>query len=134
MDEKNPHAPTTKTGVALGLLRLAPGENTLLVNHIARKHDGEAPFAWFVGRLRQGYFAPVLSPGAEYGAWEELGPLQQGVFNVYVTVSPRANNEMGLAEGDAELKKYRFDFPAAPTKGRVIYQPNQCLRFCNGNA
>lgn len=123
MDEKNPHAPTTKTGVALGLLRLAPGENTLLVNHIARKHDGEAPFAWFVGRLRQGHFAPVLSPGAEYGAWEELGPLQQGVFNVYVTVSPRANNEMGLAAGDAELKKYRFDFPAAPMKGRVFARP-----------
>jgi hypothetical protein len=30
MDEANPHAPTTKTGVALGLLRLSPGKNILL--------------------------------------------------------------------------------------------------------
>ncbi|MDD2608719.1 MAG: hypothetical protein PHX60_03360 [Giesbergeria sp.] len=112
MDEANPHAPTTKTGVALGLLSLVPGENTLLVNHLQSRHQGQAPFAWFVGRLRRKSFEPTLSPGATYNEWHEIGPLQQGVFNLFITTSPRAHT--GLPEGHPELKKHRLDFPAAP--------------------
>lgn len=112
MDEAKPHAPTTKTGVALGLLRLVPGENTLLLNHVHTRHDGQAPFDWFVGRLHRKTFVPSLVPGATYGAWHELGPLQQGVFNLFVTNSRRAHT--GLPEGHPELKKHRLDFPAAP--------------------
>lgn len=118
MDESNPHAPTTKTGVALGLLSLVPGENTLLVNHVQSRHEGQAPFAWFVGRLRRKSFEPMLSPGATYQQWHEIGPLQQGVFNLFVTTSPRAHS--GLAEGHPELKKHRLDFPAAPVNGRLF--------------
>lgn len=118
MDEKHPHAPTTKTGVALGLLRLVPGENTLLKNHLHTANDGQAPFAWFAGRLRRGRFEPVIAPNMAYGEWRELGPLQQGVFSMYVTSSPRAHN--GLSEGDVELKKHRLDFPAAPVGARLF--------------
>lgn len=117
MDEKQPHAPTTKTGVALGLLRLVPGENTLLKNRLHTANDGQAPFAWFAGRLRRGLFEPVIAPNMTYGEWRELGPLQQGVFSMYVSSSPRAHGR--LREGDAELKKHRLDFPAAPTGSRV---------------
>ena len=112
MDADNPYAPTTKTGVALGLLHLVPGENTLLLNHVKSRHDGQAPFAWFVGRLRRKRFEPTVAPGAAYQAWQELGPLQEGVFNLFVTTSPRAHS--GLPEGHPELKKHRLDFPAAP--------------------
>ena len=118
MDEANPHAPTTKTGVALGLLSLVPGENTLLLNHVHARHYGQAPFDWFVGRLHRRTFDPSLLPGATYGAWHELGPLQQGVFNLFVTNSRRAHT--GLQEGHPELKKHRLDFPAAPANARLF--------------
>lgn len=118
MDAQSPHAPTTKTGVALGLLRLVPGKNTLLVDHIQQRHEGQAPFAWFVGRLRRERFDPKLSPGSTYGQWQELGPLQQGVFNLYSSNSPRAH--VGLPEGDPELRMHRLDFPAASFGARLF--------------
>ena len=117
MDDTKPHAPTSKTGVALGLLRLVPGEGTLMTSHLHAANDGQAPFAWFVGRLRRGRFDPIILPNMPYGVWRELGALQQGVFNMYASLSPRAHN--GLAEGDPELRKNRLDFPAAPTGSRV---------------
>lgn len=118
MDDKNPHAPTAKTGVALGLLHLVPGENTLLIDHLQRRHDGQAPFAWFVGRMRRRVFEPAMSPSASYGHWHELGALQEGVFNLYTSLSPRAHS--GLQDGDAELIKHRLDFPAAPVGSRLF--------------
>jgi hypothetical protein len=118
MDTENPHAPTTKTGVALGLLRLVPGKNTLLLDHVQERHEGQAPFAWFVGRLRRGSFAAIVSPSATYGEWQELGALQQGVFNLYASNSPRSH--LGIAEGDPELKMYRLDFPAAAFGSRLF--------------
>lgn len=118
MDMENPHAPTTKTGVALGLLRLVPGKNTLLLDHVQQRHGGQAPFAWFVGRLRRGRFDPALSPSTNYGHWHDLGPLQQGVFNLYASTSPRSHQ--GLAEGDPELRMHRLDFPAAMPGARLF--------------
>ena len=118
MDDDHPHAPTTKTGVALGLLRLVPGANTLLHNHVHERHEGQAPFAWFVGRMRRGRFEPVLSPDTLYGQWLELGPLQQGVFNLFASASPRARN--GLPEGDVELRKHRQEFAAAAPGARLF--------------
>jgi hypothetical protein len=118
MDADKPHAPTAKTGVALGLLRVAPGENTLLMNHVHARHDGQAPFGWFVGRMRRGRLEPVLLPDATYGEWHDLGPLQNGVFNLFASASPRAHT--GLAEGDPELKKHRREFPAAPVGARLF--------------
>ena len=117
MDDAKPHAPTSKTGVALGLLGLVPGEGTLMTSHLHAANDGQAPFAWFIGRLRRGHFDPILLPNMSYGEWRELGPLQQGVFNMYSSLSPRAHN--GLADGDPELRKHRLDFPAAPAGSRV---------------
>ena len=116
MDDTNPHAPTAKTGVALGLLRLVPGGNILLKNRLHTDNKGEAPFAWYAGPMRRGMFKPSISPQAIYGEWHELGPLQQGVFNLYTTISPRAH---ALKEGDAELRKHRLDFPAAASGSRL---------------
>ena len=121
MDKANPYAPTAKTGVALGLLRLVPGENTLLQDHVQLRYDGQAPFAWYTGRLRRDSFEPTLVPGAAYQQWTELGALQKGVFNLFVTKSPRAHS--GLREGHPELKKHRMDFPAAPANARLFARP-----------
>lgn len=116
MNDAQPHAPTAKSGVALGLLRLVPGENTLLKNHLHAANEGEAPFAWYAGRMRRGTFEPGIAPQATYREWRDLGPLQQGVFNLYTTDSPRAHS---LKEGDAELRKHRLDFPAAVFGARL---------------
>lgn len=118
MDEKNPHAPTAKTGVALGLLRVSPGKNILLKNHIHAQHEGQAPFAWFVGRMRRGQLEPKLSPRSSYDSWHEIGRLQEGVFYLSATNSPRA--QTGMTEGDPELKLQRLDFPAAPAGARLF--------------
>ena len=118
ISDANPHQPTAKTGVALGLLRLAPGENTLTLNQQQQRHQGQAPFGHFVGRLRRGHFEPVLMQNVDYGTWYELGPLQQGVFNLYASASPRAHQSM--AEGDAELRKHRLEYPAA-AQGAHLY-------------
>jgi hypothetical protein len=56
--------------------------------------------------------------GATYNQWHELGPLQQGVFNLFATTSPRARND--LPEGHPELKKHRLDFPAAPAGSKLF--------------
>ena len=118
MDDQNPHAPTAKTGVALGLLALVPGEGVLMCDHIQARHDGQAPFAWFVGRLRRGHFEPVLSPNSHYNQWHELGPLQQGAFNLYASQSPRAHQ--GLPKGDPELALHRQYFNHAPEGARLF--------------
>ncbi|MCG9105649.1 hypothetical protein LH433_02610 [Laribacter hongkongensis] len=117
VDETDPHSPTAKTGVALGLLRLIPGENTLLLDHVHHRHDGQAPFSWYTGRMRRGCFEPVLLPGTGYGQWQEVGPLQTGVFNLFVSTSPRAH---ALTEGDPELRKHRLYFPVAAPDAKLF--------------
>ena len=94
-----------------------PGENTLLLDHLSNRHDGQAPFAWFIGRMRRRQFDLVMTPSASYGPWHELGPLQNGVFNLYATRSPRAH--AGLADGDPELTKHRLEFVTAPAGARL---------------
>src|SRR5690606_13080 len=123
MDEKNPHAPTGKTGVALGLLRLVPGKSVLLKNDVHEKHDGQAPFAWFVGRLRRGKLVPELTPDTAYGEGKTLGPLQDGVFYLYAATSPRARS--GLSEGDPELIMHRLSFMGADPGSRVFAKASQ---------
>ncbi len=121
MDASKPHAPTAKTGVALGLLRVVPGRNTLLLNLVHTAHDGQAPFGWFAGRMRRGQFQHQVQPDSPYGQWQDLGLLQQGRFHLYTTASPRARS--GLAEGDAELRLHALQFPAAPAGATLFARP-----------
>jgi hypothetical protein len=123
IDAKQPYAPTAKTGVALGLLRLAPGMGSKLVDHVRTRHDGEAPFAYFVGRLRRGTFQPALDPDTPYQAWRELGPVSDGAFNLYFTASPRAR--LGMLEGDAELLMERINWPEAKAGARAWARARQ---------
>ncbi|MFC4487313.1 hypothetical protein [Tepidiphilus baoligensis] len=120
MDKEHVYAPTAKTGVALGLLRLAPGNGVLLIDHVRAQHD-EAPFRYFVGRLRRGVFQPVLTPESPYGQWHELGAVADGVFNLRYTQSLRARGEM--REGDGELNLYRYHLPEAEPGQRLWARP-----------
>ncbi|WP_417534319.1 hypothetical protein [Marinobacterium stanieri] len=125
-DMANPYAPTSKTGVALGLLQIIPGKNILLTNRLHDAHDGQAPFAWHVGRLRRNQLESTLTPDSVYQQWYELGPIQQGVFYLYYSNSPRT--AQGLKKGDPELKMQRLDLHEAKGDDRLYARtmtPNQ---------
>ncbi|NLW04742.1 MAG: hypothetical protein GX029_05880 [Pseudomonadaceae bacterium] len=117
VDMAKPYAPTSKTGVALGLLLVAPGEDVLLTNRLHEANDGQAPFGWYVGRLRQNQLKPTLSPGSDYQQWQAVGPIKEGVLNLYYSTSPRT--ELGLKRGDPELKMQRLDLHEAPVGSRL---------------
>ncbi len=137
VNENNHHAPTAKTGVALGVLRLCPGENVKLIDQVRSTSHDEAPFRYFVGKLRRDEFIHVLSPHTTYEQWHLLGPLHQGVFKLGYSTSARARS--GMYQGDVELRIQRFDFPAAapqdklfvravaPTKIELTYAPDEAV-------
>lgn len=119
IDESDHHAPTAKTGVALGLLRLCPGEGVKLIDHVRSSSHDEAPFRYFVGKLgRREEFTPVLDPRTAYEQWHLLGPLPQGVFKLCYSVSLRAR--AGMRQGDAELRIQRLDFPSATPQDKLF--------------
>lgn len=108
VDAANPFKPTAKTGVALGLLRLCPGSPVKVINRTQECSGDEAPFAHYVGRLRQGRFQVGIAQGGDYGQWHELGTPSEGVFNLYHSQSPRAHTGE-MQQGEAGLHKQRLD-------------------------
>lgn len=119
VDEANPYRPTAKTGVALGLLDLCPGSAIKVVNHVAERTDGEAPFAFYVGRIRQQRFQPVLLPDTHYQVWHELGPQREGVFELAYSELPLARSG-GMAKGDPGLLIRRLEFSSAVAGHKVF--------------
>lgn len=88
-DPNNIYAPTGKTGVALGLLKICPGGDPILViNHAIEDAKGEAPFLFFAGRIKQNVFLPILKQGDAYQEWKETGVVRDGYFNLVYTQSP----------------------------------------------
>ena len=119
IDEDDHHAPTAKTGVALGLLRLCPGEGVKLLDHVRSEGGDEAPFRYFVGKLgRREEFTPTLTPQTPYQQWHLLGPLPQGVFKLCASISLRART--GMRQGDPELRIQRLDFPGTAAQDRLF--------------
>lgn len=110
--EQNPFTPTAKTGVALGLLRLCPGSAVKVVNCAQAQSGDEAPFAHYVGRVRQAHFQAVIVPGAEYEQWHELGAPSEGVFNLYHSQSPHAHTG-AMKQGEPGLFKQRLALSGA---------------------
>jgi hypothetical protein len=133
IQEDNPHAPTAKTAVALGLLALTPGAATGFVNRHAQARADEAPFGMFVGRIQRGEFVPVLFPETAYGHWHELGPVNQGQFRLYF--SPSAVARAGLREGAPELRLRRLFFPQAPAGARLFVRAikPRCIELAAGD-
>ncbi|HNQ48965.1 MAG TPA: hypothetical protein PKI22_06100 [Hydrogenophilus thermoluteolus] len=134
IDPERPYGPTAKTGVALGLLRLVPGQGVKTVDHVRTRNDGEAPFAWYVGHGRKRRFVAALTPHTPYGQWRELGPVVDGVFNLYATQSRRAEAELALT--DPEIQRQRLSYADAAPGMRLwarIVAPN-AIEVALGNA
>lgn len=109
-DEHNPYKPTAKTGVALGLLDLRPGSVTKVINRTRLDSQGEAGFAFYLGRMKTGKFAPGLSLNAPYQQWHELGPLREGVFELLYTQSPLAQSgELSATDNEVQRRRLRYE-------------------------
>ncbi|WP_206617371.1 hypothetical protein [Pseudomonas alkylphenolica] len=113
-----PYSPNGKTGVAIGLLRLAPGSPVKVISRIPGDTD-EAPFAHYVGRVQRGKFSAGLQQGDSYGTWKELGVPRDGVFNLFHSQSPKAHTGEML-EGETGLYKYRLAI-AGDHQGQRVY-------------
>ena len=105
-DPNNPFVATGKTGVALGLLNLIPGE-PVLVKHPSA--NGQAPFRYFVGRYVHQGFSPVLIQNNEYEQWKALGIAPGGAMIVVYTTTPIALAEP-IMRGDPALREVFVEF------------------------
>jgi hypothetical protein len=134
-DEQASQALTCKTAVALGALNLAPGKGVLQIDRMAQQHglEGQAPFAFFVGRIRRRKLNAVLTPRTPYQQWHELGVVTAGVFDLAWSDSPAALTEAGVMEGDPSLRVATLEFGAVPEGWRVfgrITAPRQVELAC----
>ena len=98
-DPKNAYAPTAKTGVALGLLRLCPGETLKVVNHAAEDNT-DSPFQYFIGAFRRDTLQVAIHRGQTYQEWAELGKPLNGVLVMGYTTSSSAALENQVKRGD----------------------------------
>lgn len=117
-DDKNPYKPTAKTGVALGLLRLCPGESLKDINH-AKSDNDDSPFHFYVGTIKLKKFVPALERGSAYNQWVELGPVRERVLDLVYTTTPRAS--LGtMPRGDSELSEKKLSFVGDTTGHKVF--------------
>ena len=117
-DDKNPYKPTAKTGVALGLLRLCPGESLYVINH-AKSQSDDSPFHFYVGSIKLNKFSPALQRGSAYNQWIELGPIRDRIAYLVYTTTPRAS--LGtMPRGDSELIEKKLSF-AGDTTGHKVF-------------
>ena len=83
-------SPTLKTGVAIGLLYVLPGETTGLVER--NRRTAESPFLFTVGLFRTDVLHPVLTRNVPYGQWLRLPQkvVRSGVTKLGYSSSPLA--------------------------------------------
>ncbi|AUX85694.1 hypothetical protein C3F34_06190 [Acinetobacter sp. ACNIH2] len=117
-DETNPFKPTTKTGVALGLLRVSPGETLKVINH-AQQNNVDSPFQFFVGTHRRGMFTASIKRGDAYEKWQELGPIRAGVFPLLYTTQSQALS--GIERGTNGLKEQDIEFSGSDIQGKKVF-------------
>lgn len=118
-DSDNPHAPTCKTGVALGLLSLRPGSSTKILNHVSAATEGEAPFAFHVGQIKRSKFNVGLKQSEVYHAWQQIGLVRERMFELYATQSANAIDN-NLPSNDPSLLAMMFEFVGNTEKHKVF--------------
>lgn len=113
-------APTAKTGVALGILRICDGDKVKVINHTPSADTGEAGFRHYVGRTRRGKFLVSIHINDPYQEWKEIGVVsEKGIFNLFHTQSNLAfgNN---MEEGHNELLNKKIVFPIQAALQKVF--------------
>lgn len=134
-DPSNPYAATAKTGVALGLLRLCPGETLKVVNR-ATLANTDSPFQYFVGAFRRDQFQMAIQRGQNYDEWVELGRPLNGVFVMGYTTSSKAAIENSLKRGEIVLSERSIRL-SGHTQGQKVFakviSPNQ-IEICTATS
>ena len=139
MDKNNIYAPTAKTGVALGLLKLCPGSPIDVKyfnqgNLINSQQLEQAAFIHYVGAVRLKKFVAELEPNCKYDEWKLLGIPRQNVFNLYHTQLAQAQVK-DLKEGDEGLLKKRLELTQLNDSDRVFIRavaPNK-IEICTAS-
>lgn len=108
--------PNTKTGVALGLLKIAPGESLKVINH-ANQANGDSPFQFYVGSHRRDKFVAGIKRGDSYGEWKELGRIRQGIFSLLYTTHAQAE----IDESMSGLREQNLDFSGSDNQGKTVF-------------
>ncbi|MFW1859944.1 hypothetical protein [Acinetobacter defluvii] len=117
-DDNNPYKPTTKTGVALGLLRVSPGETLKVINH-AKQDNHDSPFQFYIGTHRRGLFTAAIKIGDDYEQWQELGAIRAGVFPLLYTTQSQAL--LGIERGTFGLVEHDIEFSGSDVKGKKVF-------------
>lgn len=139
MDKNNIYAPTAKTGVALGLLKLCPGSPIDVKyfnqgNLINSQQLEQAAFIHYVGAVRLKKFVAELEPNCKYDEWKLLGIPRQNVFNLYHTQLAQAQVK-DLKEGDEGLLKKRLELTQLNDSDKVFIRavaPNK-IEICTAS-
>lgn len=119
-DTLDESTPTAKTGAALGILRLCPGNGVKVVNCAEEASSDEAPFAYYVGNIRRGKFQPGINRNDAYNEWKEIGVVAEGaVFNLYFTQSNMAYGG-NMEQGNPELLRKQMQF-SGDTEGKKVF-------------
>lgn len=129
-DQVDPYKPSCKTAVALGALDLVRGSEMLQVDRLQEQSNGDAPFKFFCGSLRQGVLYPVFVPGSPYMEWHEMGVVRGGVFTLVWSASPRARSDMRKGDAELQLREVEFANSEAGYRcfGRIISTGEMELR------
>lgn len=110
---------TAKTGVALGLLRLCPGERLKVINHT--KTSEQAGFQYYVGRIRRGKFDVVIHQGDLSNEWQALGAIsEEGIFILLYSQLAQALSEAGLKRDSVGLNEKRLNFSGNTQNQKVF--------------
>lgn len=126
-DINNPYAPTAKTGVALGLLKVAGGEGLKVINHVS-KANTDSPFQFFIGGFRRDILNVSIHRGHKYGEWVELGKPRNGIFIMGYTQLPTSSVEGSTMRGTSGVLEKNLKLSGDMTHQRVfakVIAPNK---------
>lgn len=120
-DLKHHDVITAKTGVALGLLRLCPGEGLKVINHAKTNDDANSPFQFYVGRQKRGVFEVMIKRGDAYHQWQQIGAVSEdGIFLLLYSSLAQALTDEGMKRGATGLFDQRIRF-AGNTAGQKVF-------------
>jgi len=117
-DKDDLYKPNTKTGVALGLLKISPGETLKVINHDL-KDSSDSLFPYYVGTHRRNIFEVGIKRGDDSQSWHELGRVRQGIFPLLYSTQPQALN--GMQRGTNGLHEKEIEFSGDIPKGMRIF-------------
>lgn len=134
-DPNNHYAATAKTGVALGLLKVAGGEGLKVVNHASHANT-DSPFQFFIGGFRRGVLHASIHRGQTYNEWIELGRPLNGVFIMGYTQRPNASISGTINRGETGVYEKKLNLSGNTTNQHIfarVISPNK-IEVCTASS